>query len=157
MWYWYLTDLTAVSADGNTVAGHGNNPDGWLEGYVIDISKVKLCHKPGDPAERTLGVSWDSIPNHMAHGDVLATCEFLQSGARSRSVSEFRPERPANIDVPAEAVDARFHGKEAMKAQQALGPANRVEGSAAHDTALETPAVRERSGQPRATKSGQKR
>jgi hypothetical protein len=158
MWYWYLTDLTSVSSDGTVVAGHGNNPDGWLEGFVIDISKVKLCHKPGEAAERTLAISWDSIGNHMAHGDELATCEFLTSGARSRSVDEFRPQRPANMDVPKEARDARFHDEDAMKAQRALAPANRVEESAAHDnTALDTPAIRERSSQQRSTKRGSNR
>jgi len=153
MWYWYLTDLTTVSSDGNTVAGHGTNPDGWLEGFVIDISKVKLCHKGGTNAQRTLAVSWDSIGNHLDHGDELATCEFLQSGARSRSVSEFRPERPDDMVVPDEARDARFHDKDAMEAQRALAPANRVEeSSAAHDTTLDTPAVRKRSGKQRSTK-----
>jgi hypothetical protein len=157
MWYWYLTDLTSVSSDGNTVAGHGNNPDGWLEGFVIDISKVKLCHKPGDAAERTLAIGWDSIGNHMAHGDALATCEFLQSGARSRSVDEFRPQRPADMVVPKEARDARFHDKEAMDAQRLLGPGAGAEESAAHDTALDTPAVRKRSGKQGSTQRGSNR
>jgi hypothetical protein len=145
MWFWGLTDLTSVSSDGTIVAGHGYNPEGWLEGYVIDISKVKICHAPpGNPDNaRTLSIGWDSIGDHIAHGDEVATCEFLKSGASSRSVEEFRPSRPANMDVPAEALDARFHDQDAMKAQQALYSGTQ---SAPHDdTALDTPADRERS------------
>lgn len=120
MWFWYLTDLTSVSADGNIVAGYGWNPDGWLEGYVIDLNKVSICHKIDTHAERTLRVSWSSIPDHLGHGDTLATCEFLASGARSRSVDEFRPKRPENTVMPAQAADSRFLSGDDLKKQGEL-------------------------------------
>jgi uncharacterized membrane protein len=94
LWDWGLVAVTAVSADGTLVAGWGYNPPdqcttAWggpcAQGFVADISRVKLCHKPGTPAQRTLGISWDSIDEHLAHGDFLATCEFGFGGAHSRS------------------------------------------------------------------------
>ena len=136
-------DLEYLSMASSDAVFH--NPEGWLEGYVIDISKVKICHAPpGNPDNaRTLSIGWDSIGEHVGHGDEVATCEFLKSGARSRSVEEFRPSRPANMDVPAEALDAKWHSDDAMKAQQALYSGTQ---SAPHDdTALDTPADRERS------------
>jgi hypothetical protein len=96
LWFWYLTSLNAVSADGTIVAGSGYNADGWLEGFVVDISKMKVCHAPGgDPAkERTLAISKDSVADHLGHGDFLGTCEFKNSGALSRA-SELHLQRPA--------------------------------------------------------------
>ena len=43
---YYLDDATAVSNDGKFVAGSGGNPDGWIEAYRVDLTKVKICHKP---------------------------------------------------------------------------------------------------------------
>lgn len=109
LWSWYLTDLTTVTGDGTIVGGHGYDPPGscltpWggtqcLEGYTVDISKAKICHKPGTPAERTLGIGWDSIDEHLAHGDILATCEFAAGGVHSRErFAAIRP--PARDGAP---------------------------------------------------------
>jgi hypothetical protein len=87
---WYLEDATAVSADGKIIAGSGVNPDGWIEGWTADFTKVKVCHKPngnGNGNRRTLTISWDSVADHLGHGDELVTCEFLGSEGHSRAVS----------------------------------------------------------------------
>ena len=146
LWFWYLTDLTSVSADGKIVAGHGYNPDGWLEGYTIDLSKVSVCHKDGTPAQRTLRIGWDSIADHLAHGDDLATCEFLASGARSRSVDEFRPTRPANATMPEEAKDSKWHSGEDVKKQAELSANSGSEQSSPYEAAAPdaAPEARER-------------
>jgi hypothetical protein len=80
--------VNAVSADGTKIAGYGFNPDGWQEGFVVDISKLWVCHTPpGDPeGARTLGVELEGLADHVAHGDFLGTCEFQASGALSRAV-----------------------------------------------------------------------
>jgi len=87
LFFWRLTDLYDVSADGKVMGGRGFNPDGKYEGFVVDISKVWICHAPpGNPEKaRTLGISSDSVGDHLAHGDFLGTCEFLNSGGLSRS------------------------------------------------------------------------
>mgnify|MGYP003574252419 FL=1 len=87
LFFWFLSSATAVSADGKIIAGYGASPNGWIESYQVDISKVKVCHKPdgnGNGNDRTLTIDWDSVADHMAHGDVLATCEFARSDAASR-------------------------------------------------------------------------
>jgi hypothetical protein len=87
LYFWFLSTANVVSADGTIIAGYGNNPDGWIEGYQVDISKVKVCHKPegsGNGNNRTLTIGWDSVGNHLGHGDVLATCEFANSDAAAR-------------------------------------------------------------------------
>ena len=114
LWFWYLTDLTSVNADGTIVAGHGYNPDNWLEGYTVDISKVSVCHAPGGDAtkERTLVISMGSVGDHVGHGDYLGTCEFKNSGAHARSVSELRPDRPTT-STPADQ-DNRWHSPQDM-------------------------------------------
>jgi hypothetical protein len=102
LWFWYLSSLNAVSADGYTVAGYGGtdtNPDctlayGCTEGFIVDLAKVKVCHKPGDHNERTLTIGLESTGDHLGHGDFLGTCEFMNSGGNSRMV-ELRGERPA--------------------------------------------------------------
>lgn len=37
--------------------------------------KYWICHKPGTPAEKTLAVPADSIPDHLGHGDQLGACD----------------------------------------------------------------------------------
>jgi len=87
LFFWYLTDVYDVSADGTVIGGRGFNPDGWYEGFVIDMKKLWVCHAPpGNPENaRTLGVSLDTVGDHMAHGDFLGTCEFQNSGGLSRA------------------------------------------------------------------------
>jgi SprB repeat/Secretion system C-terminal sorting domain len=47
---------------------------------VIDVrcgnkmDKVKVCHKPGTCAEKTLCISANGVPDHLAHGDRLGDC-----------------------------------------------------------------------------------
>jgi uncharacterized membrane protein len=88
LYFWFLAQVNAVSADGTKIAGYGFNPDGWMEGFVVDISKLWVCHTPpGDPeGARTLGVNLEGLADHVAHGDFLGTCEFQASGALSRAV-----------------------------------------------------------------------
>jgi hypothetical protein len=97
LWFWQLSNLPVVTPDGTKVAGAGYNPDGWMEGFIVDISKVKVCHAPpGNPEnERTLSISLDSVADHIGHGDFLGTCEFKNSGALSRAAG-LHPERPAD-------------------------------------------------------------
>jgi len=90
LYFWTLTDVYSVSADGNLLGGAGINPDGdKIEGFIVDISKVWVCHAPpGHPENaRTLGVSVDTAGDHLAHGDFLGTCEFLNSGGLSRAAA----------------------------------------------------------------------
>ena len=87
LYFWYLTQLNDVSADGKVMAGKGYNPDGWQEGFVVDLNKLWVCHAPpGHPENaRTLAVEFGSVGDHLAHGDFLGTCEFLNSGGLSRA------------------------------------------------------------------------
>jgi len=87
LFFWYLSQASTVSADGTVIAGYGVNPDNWLEGWIVDISKVWVCHAPGGDMDkaRTLGVGIDSAADHVGHGDFLGTCEFLNSGGLSRA------------------------------------------------------------------------
>jgi hypothetical protein len=59
---------------------------------IIDISKVSVCHAPpGQPENaRTLNVGWESIGDHVGHGDFLGTCDAAGGGfARAASANEF--------------------------------------------------------------------
>ena len=87
LFFWYLSQINDVSADGTVIAGMGFNPDGWQEGFVVDMKKLWVCHAPpGNPENaRTLGISLGSVGDHVAHGDFLGTCEFLNSGGRARA------------------------------------------------------------------------
>ena len=37
--------------------------------------KLLICHKPGTPAEQTLEVAASAVDAHLAHGDVLGSCD----------------------------------------------------------------------------------
>jgi hypothetical protein len=89
LFFWFLDDATTVSADGKLLAGSGGNPDGWIEAYRVDLTKVKVCHKP-DGNDRTLAINWDSVPDHLAHGDLLSTCEFAGGGGSSSRALDAR-------------------------------------------------------------------
>jgi hypothetical protein len=39
------------------------------------LEKVKICHKPGTPAEKTLEVPVSALKGHMGHGDSLGECD----------------------------------------------------------------------------------
>lgn len=87
LYFWYLAQANTVSADGTVVAGYGFNPDNRMEGWIVDLKKLWVCHAPpGNPAgARTLGIELGSAADHVAHGDFLGTCEFLNSGSLSRA------------------------------------------------------------------------
>jgi hypothetical protein len=89
LYFWYLAQASTVSADGTVIGGYGFNPDGWLEGWIIDITKLWVCHMPpGNPeGARTLGIELGSAADHVAHGDFLGTCEFMNSGSLSRATA----------------------------------------------------------------------
>jgi len=88
LYFWFIQQVNAVRADGQMVGGTGTNyvnPDchsqwGCTEGWVAEIAKASVCHKADEPAERTLTVGWDSLGDHIGHGDGLGTCEFLEGG-----------------------------------------------------------------------------
>jgi hypothetical protein len=87
LFFWQLQQANDVSADGTVIGGAGVNPDGRIEGFIVDLKKLWVCHvPPGHPENaRTLGVNLDSVGNHTAHGDFLGTCEFMNSGGLSRA------------------------------------------------------------------------
>lgn len=87
LYFWYLVQANAMSDDGMTVAGYGYNPDNRMEGWIVDLHKIWVCHMPpGHPEnQRTLGIDFTSAADHVAHGDFLGTCEFMNSGALSRA------------------------------------------------------------------------
>lgn len=109
---WLLNQVNSVSADGTIIAGFGANPDGWTEGFVIDMSKVSVCHAPpGNPASaRTLNIAFSSIGDHVAHGDFLGTCEAA----------------PLSRDAAAMRMDAlrRSPGARAMMSRHGSGNVN---------------------------------
>ena len=88
LYFWFIQQVNTVRADGAMVGGTGTNyvnPDchsqwGCTEGWVAEIAKASVCHKDDSPAERTLTIGWDSIGNHLGHGDQLGTCEFWEEG-----------------------------------------------------------------------------
>jgi hypothetical protein len=112
LWYWYLDSANVVSADGHIIAGYGANyvnpdcPSAWgcTEGWIADISKVKVCHAPsGDTSkERTLTIALESAGDHMAHGDFLGTCEFKSSGGNARFASDIRGSHQLGSDNQAD-------------------------------------------------------
>ncbi|HEX6853250.1 MAG TPA: hypothetical protein VF139_17775 [Candidatus Polarisedimenticolaceae bacterium] len=87
LYFWYLAQANTVSADGTVVAGYGFNPDNRMEGFIVDMKKLWVCHSPsGNPeSARTLGIELGSAADHVAHGDFLGTCEFLNAGGLSRA------------------------------------------------------------------------
>ncbi len=95
LFFWFLTDALAVSADGKKIGGSGTNPDGWVEGFVVDLSKVKVCHKPESPIwtvenGRTVTIDWEDLKAHLDHGDILSTCEFAGVGGGLSRAMEMR-------------------------------------------------------------------
>jgi hypothetical protein len=89
LFFWQVADLYDVSANGKVMGGRAIDPDGLVEGFIIDISKVWICHTPpGQPENaRTLGINSDNVASHIAHGDFLGTCEFLSSGGLARAAA----------------------------------------------------------------------
>jgi hypothetical protein len=92
---WTLTQINDITPDGTRLLGCGANPDGFFgcnEAFLIDISKVSVCHAPGGDVSkaRTLNVSLESLGDHVGHGDFLGTCEAAAGGfARSTDPHQF--------------------------------------------------------------------
>jgi hypothetical protein len=101
LWFWYLASLNDVSADGTVVVGYGSNTFnprcqstwGCDEGFVVDLNNVAVCHKVGAHNERTLKINFNSVGEHLGHGDELGSCEFKSSGGNARW-AEHRTGRP---------------------------------------------------------------
>ncbi len=61
-------------------AGYNKLPyqGGIINVYVTNptgsSSKVKVCHKPGTPAEHTISIPSSAVSAHIAHGDYLGDC-----------------------------------------------------------------------------------
>ena len=45
--------------------------------------KIKICHKPGTPAEKTLKVPPRAVPGHLGHGDTIGSCGNHGRGRQS--------------------------------------------------------------------------
>jgi hypothetical protein len=103
LYFWYLTVIQDVSADGTVMAGAGFDPDFNQQGFIVDLKKLWVCHAPSGHPEnaRTLGVEFGSVGNHLAHGDFLGTCDFLNSGGLSRAAElreRLQKNRNASVD-----------------------------------------------------------
>jgi uncharacterized membrane protein len=98
LFFWFLSSANDISDDGKKIVGYGTNPNGWIEAWLVDISKVKVCHKP-DGNARTIAINWDSVGDHLAHGDDLSTCEFAAADGRSRAAERLLRGIPANTSA----------------------------------------------------------
>ncbi len=95
LYFWYLTSINAISGNGRIVAGQGQNPDGKLEGWIVDINQVLVCRNPeaaagkgegGDTYTdctdgygencRTMRVDYELVGDPSE----LGSCEFKRSG-----------------------------------------------------------------------------
>ncbi len=101
LYFWYLSSINAISANGRIVAGGGTNPDGLLEGWIVDLNYVLVCRNP-DPAAaaadpgckdgtgdgcRTMRVAYETVGDASEYG----SCEFKRSGGLARA-QELRQE-----------------------------------------------------------------
>jgi len=110
LYFWYLFAINDVSADGTVMAGTGYDPDFNQQGFVVDMKKLWVCHTPSGHPEnaRALGVEFGSVGNHLAHGDFLGTCDFLNSGGLSRA-TELRERLQKSVNVTVD--PTRFDNK----------------------------------------------
>ena len=97
---WTLISANDCTTDCKTITGYAVNPDNLNEAWVLDINKVSICHAPPGNQDnaRTLNINWDSIGDHLAHGDFLGTCEAAVGFSRTAS-----EERMAEIRANARA------------------------------------------------------
>lgn len=65
---------------------------------IIDMSKVSVCHAPpGQPENaRTLNIGWESMGDHVGHGDFLGTCDAAGGFARAASANDHFGVDPTN-------------------------------------------------------------
>ena len=76
--------LTVPQSAVNGHLGHGDYlgecraeplPEPGDESEEDTEGKLLICHKPGTPAEQTLEVAASAVDAHLAHGDVLGSCD----------------------------------------------------------------------------------
>lgn len=97
---WRLFQVNAMDDRGTRLVVFAKNPfSGFLpnESVIIDISKVSVCHAPpGQPDRaRTINIAWESVGDHVGHGDFLGICEAA-GNSFPRAAS---PEQELGIDV----------------------------------------------------------
>lgn len=90
LYFWYLTQINAISANGRIIAGQGVNPDGDLEGWIVDLNYVLVCRNTdkGTGCEDGQGDGCRTMRvDYMVVGDVgeLGSCEFKRSGGMVRA------------------------------------------------------------------------
>ncbi len=56
---------------------------------------IVICHKPGDPAEKTMNISDAALPGHLKHGDLMGPCPHASSS--SSSLAPPVPNGPADM------------------------------------------------------------
>jgi hypothetical protein len=63
---------------------------------------------PGNPENaRTLGIEFGSVGDHLAHGDFLGTCEFMNSGGLSRATAQLRERRTVSAPTAEQLLQER--------------------------------------------------
>ena len=136
LYFWRIQGGGDVNHDGSMIAIGGYNlTTAKSEGMLVSLTKAKICHKP-DGNARTLTVNWDSLGDHLGHGDDLATCEFMSSDARSR-LADLRPADPHATE--GSEMSNGFIAPIVDNADQA-GTCNTVDDAS---TAVETPVLEE--------------
>jgi hypothetical protein len=133
LYFWYLTQLNDVSADGTVMAGTGYDPDFNQQGIIVDLKKMWVCHAPSGHPEnaRTLGVEFGSVGNHIAHGDFLGTCEFLNSGGLSRAAElRERLRKSQNVTMNPSGMTSKlssWNGPQTVDPRRAIGGGSRFQ------------------------------
>ena len=134
LYFWYLTAINDISADGTVMAGTGFDSDFNQQGFIVDLKKMWVCHDPGSNPEhaRTLGVEFGAVGNHIAHGDFLGTCEFLNSGGLSRAADlRERLQKNKNVSVNPLGISSKLsalNGPQSMDPRVTLGARSRMSG-----------------------------
>ncbi len=82
---WRLFQVNAMDDAGTRLVVFAKSPaSGFLpnENVILDISKVSVCHAPpGNPDNaRTINIAWESVADHVGHGDFLGICEAAGGG-----------------------------------------------------------------------------
>ena len=99
---WFMVQVNDMSSGDQTrLAVWAASPGNFLgnQTVIIDITKVSVCHAPpGNPENaRTLMIGWESVEDHVGHGDFLGTCEAAGGGfSRAQSATDFFGVDPTN-------------------------------------------------------------
>jgi hypothetical protein len=70
----------ALFATGGGGGGNGDCKKNHSGKCEYPKKKVKICHKPGTPAEKTLKVPQSAVAGHLGHGDHLGKCDKKDNG-----------------------------------------------------------------------------